>query len=114
MRSARRAEKERVDVLLGSLAVIGAILVHEIWSRLASLNHAHEKAVEVQHTYVPRSQHQSDIERVEQKVLTLRDDAIGHRGRSEGVSNIGRLIVAVATVLGVILTIVILISSKTI
>lgn len=93
---------------------LAAFFVNETWQRLRSLNHAHEKAVEVQHTYVPRSQHQSDIESVEQKVQTLRDDSIGHRGRTEGVASVGRLVAAAIGSLGVLLTLVVLLANHVI
>jgi hypothetical protein len=112
-RELRAADRERVNIFVGSGLLLAAFFINETWKRLAGLNHAHEKAVEVQHTYVPRSQHQSDIESVEQKVDTLRDDSIGQHGRTEGVASVGRLVVAAVGLLGVVLTIVVLLANHT-
>jgi hypothetical protein len=110
----RRADRERTTILFGSLVAMGALVVNEVWRRLEALNHAHEKAVEVQHTYVTQERHESDIEAVEQKVETLRDDSLGHQGRAQGVASVGRLVVASTAVLGVVLTLIVLLANHSI
>jgi hypothetical protein len=107
----RKADRERVTLIFAGLTAFGALLVNEIWRRLSDLNHAHEKAVEVQHTYVSQERHESDIKAVEQKVETLRDDSLGHQGRAQGVASVGRIVVAAVTVLGAVLTLVVLIAN---
>jgi hypothetical protein len=107
----RAAERERTNIIATALLAVGALIVNEVWRRLEALNHAHEKAVEVQHTYVTQERHESDIEAVEQKVETLRDDSLGHRGRAQGVASVGRLVVASTTVLGVVLTLIVLLAN---
>lgn len=112
-RELRAADRERVNIIVAGLLMAAALFVNETWQRLRNLNHAHEKAVEVQHTYVSQERHQSDIEAVEQKVETLRDDSLGHRGRSEGVASVGRVLTAAIAALGVALTLVILLANHT-
>lgn len=113
-RELRAADRERINLLAGGSLLLAAFFVNETWRRLKDLNHAHEQAVEVQHTYVTQERHESDIESVEQKVETLRDDSLGHRGRSEGVASVGRLVVAAVASLGVVLTFVVLLANHSI
>lgn len=55
-----RAEEKRINVLF-SISVLAALFVWiEIERRLRILNHAHEKAVEVQHTYVRDDVYEQD------------------------------------------------------
>src|ERR1700734_893265 len=101
-RELRQADRERVNLITVGILALAGFFINETWQRLQNLNHAHERSVEVQHTYVTQERHESDIESVEQKVETLRDDSLGHQGRSEGVASVGRLLVATVGILGVV------------
>lgn len=55
------AERERVDVRLAASGEALSLQAGEYERRLAALNHAHEKAVEVQHTYVTQDKYEDKL-----------------------------------------------------
>jgi predicted ATPase len=82
----------------------------ELSRRLDILNHAHEKAVEVQHTYVPREVFEKALEALEARFdeykATTNRALILREGQSRGVGLTANVFATVVTVLVAIIGIV--------
>jgi hypothetical protein len=63
-----KAEERRVNVLFGIAVAVALFVWVEIERRLGILNHAHEKAVEVQHTYVSEDVYDQDKKNRDEKI----------------------------------------------
>jgi hypothetical protein len=96
-----KAEEKRVNVLFGIAVAVALFVWVEIERRLGILNHAHEKAVEVQHTYVSEDIYDQDKKSRDEKIDGVLDEQA--RSRTSRAT-----VVAVVTVASLILGIVVL------
>jgi cell division protein FtsB len=112
--STRVPLKEFVLSLLAERDKALLIQVTELERRLTDLNHAHQNAAMERHTYLTTEVYDARHRELEQQIAGLREQLVASRSRSEGVSGVGRVVVASATVLGVILTIVVLFANHSI
>ena len=87
------------------------IQVKELERRLNDLNHAHQNAEIERHTYLTTEVYDARHRELEQQIASLREQFVASRSRSEGVSGVGRVVVASATVLGVVLTLIVLLAN---
>jgi hypothetical protein len=97
-----KAEEKRVNVLFGIAVAVALFVWIEIERRLGILNHAHEKAVEVQHTYVSEDVYEQDrlnrdekIGAVQRSLAALRTT----RATTVAVVTVGCSVVAVVVLL---------------
>jgi hypothetical protein len=93
----RTAEQRRETLIV--VGLVASWAWREIQRRLTTLNHAHEQAVEVQHTYVTAEKFEDFTDRYDEnreivaKALTLAE------GKGQGVGQSWGVIVAVITII---------------
>ena len=103
------ALKELVFARLDSMDKALTLAFLESSRRLDILNHAHEKAVEVQHTYVPREVFEAFESRFEEykettnRALILREGA--GKGAAGTISYIVLAVGAIATIISIFLVV---------
>ena len=92
--------KELIEQQFAAMDKALALKSEELSRRLDILNHAHERAVEVQHTYVPREVFEAFIERFDEYKETTNRALILREGQSRGVGlSANALIVSVTLLL---------------
>lgn len=106
--------KEFILALLAERDKALLIQVKELERRLDNLNHAHTNAEIERHTYLPTEVYDARHRELEQQISNLREQFVASRSRSEGVSGVGRVVVASATVLGVVLAAIVLLANHAI
>lgn len=98
------AEAKRVNLLFGIAVAVAAFVWVEIERRLGILNHAHEKAVEVQHTYVSEEVYEQDKANRDEKLETVQADlAAGRVGRAT--------LITATSVVGAVVAIIVLLAN---
>lgn len=78
--------KELFETVLDERDKAIGIQSTELERRLNALNHAHERAVEVQHTYVTEEKFEDFVKRFEENTRTTSEALTLARGNSEGLS----------------------------
>lgn len=94
-----KAEEKRVNVLFGIAVAVALFVWIEIERRLGILNHAHEKAVEVQHTYVSEDIYDQDKKSRDEKIDEVVEEQLRSRTTRAATAAI---VTASSIVLGVI------------
>ena len=82
------ALKELVFARLDAMDKALTLAFSESSRRLDILNHAHEKAVEVQHTYVPREVFEAFLQRFEEYKVTTSRALILREGAGQGADKL--------------------------
>lgn len=102
LEAAAKAEEKRVNVLFGIAVVVALFVWVEIERRLGILNHAHEKAVEVQHTYVSEDVYEQDKANRDEKIGVLEKALLAlrtTRATTVAVVTIGCTVIAAVVLL---------------
>lgn len=103
--------KELIEQRFNGMDKAVEIAFTEQGRRLDILNHAHERAVEVQHTYVPREVFEAFEARFDEYKETTNRALILREGQSKGLSMSAGVVVAGLAAVGTLLGIVVVLAN---